>query len=270
MTVPGAEEDLATAILWEMGTSGIQVRASSDGSVLSAYFPAGAVTRSELARAFAAVPGARVEPAEVLVVDWTARFKESFRAFPVAPFLIVPVWEPDSPGEGQRLLVDPGIAFGTGTHESTRLALTALAALSSPTPPARVLDVGTGSGILGVAALLLGAGSAVGIDIDADALPAARDHASLNGVPLRLVRGFGPGCARRGAFDVVLANISAPVLVDCARELLAACRPGGALVLAGLLRYDVADVRAAYEAGAASIAVQLEGEWASLVVRTPA
>ena len=266
IAVRAADEDLATAILWEMGTSGIEVRTFPDETVLSAYFPAGAVSRADLVRVLAAVPGARVEPAELLAVDWTARFKDSFRAFRAGSFLIVPAWERDAPGEGRRIVVDPGLAFGTGTHESTRLSLLALERLCAPSPPRRVLDVGAGSGILSIAALLLGAKQAVAVEIDADALPSAREHAQLNHVSLDLVRGFGAACARPGAFDLVLANISAPVLVDCARDLLAACRGGGRLVLSGLLRHDVAEVRAPYEAGAASIRVRIEGEWASLVV----
>jgi ribosomal protein L11 methyltransferase len=270
VTVPDAEEDLATAILWEMGTSGIQVRTSAEGTVLSAYFPAGAVSRAELADAFAAMRGARVEPAEVLVVDWTARFKESFRAFSVGSFRIAPVWDPDvPPGEGRRILVDPGQAFGTGTHESTRLSLAALESIFAARAPRRVLDVGAGSGILSIAAGLLGATTTVAIEIDGAALVPAREHADVNGAAVRLVRGDGARCVRPGAFDVVVANISAPLLVARARELADACRPGGDLVLAGLLRYDVPEVRAAYEGLAAAIAVRIEGEWAALLVRRP-
>jgi ribosomal protein L11 methyltransferase len=266
VAVPPSDEDAATAILWELGTSGIEVRTAADETVLSAYFPAGAVSLAEVARALGVLPGARVEPAEVLVVDWTARFKESFRAFRAGSFLIVPAWERDAPGEGRRIVVDPGLAFGTGTHESTRLALAALESLSSTVSPPRVLDVGAGSGILSIAALILGAGVAVAVEIDPDALPAARDHAALNGAAVRFVRGDGARCVREGAFDVVLANISAPLLIARAAEIAAACRPGGHVVLAGFLRYDIADVRAAYEAEAASIHVRIEGEWASLVV----
>jgi ribosomal protein L11 methyltransferase len=266
--VPGEDEDLASTILWEMGTSGIEVRTAADGLVLSAYFPAGSVSMAALADAFSALPRARVEPAELLVVDWTARFKESFRAFAAGGFFIVPVWEPESRGHGRRILVDPGQAFGTGTHESTRLSLAALESLFAARPPRRVLDVGTGSGILSIAARLLGAELAVGLEIDPDALVPAREHAAFNQVEVSFVRGDGARCIRPGAFDLVLANISAPLLTARAREVAAACRPGGDLVLAGLLRYDVAEVRAAYEPFAAAIAVRLEGEWASLIVRT--
>ena len=270
IAVPVADEDHATAILWEMGTSGIEVRTAPDEIVLSAYFPSGAVSTGELARALAALPGARVEPAEVLVVDWTARFKESFRAFRAGSFSIAPVWAPATDGDGPRILVDPGQAFGTGTHESTRLSLAALESLFAAGAVRRVLDVGTGSGILSIAARALGAELAVGIEIDAEALTPAREHAVFNRAEIHLVRGDGARCVEPGSFDLVLANISATLLAERAHELVQACRPGGCLVLSGFLRYDVADVRAAYEGMATAISVRLEGEWASLVVRTRA
>jgi ribosomal protein L11 methyltransferase len=107
----------------------------------------------------------------------------------------------------------------------------------------------------------------VGIEIDPDALPAAREHAALNGVSLRLVRADGARGVRAGKFERVLAYITARLLVNRAPELAAACRPGGHLVVAGLLRYDVAEVRAAFEPFAEGIHVRTEGEWGALVVR---
>lgn len=267
VTVPASDEDLAAALLWEAGTMGVQVTAAGGDAVLLAYFSRGAATAESILVALDRLPVARIEEAAVPEVDWVARFRESFRPFHAGSFHIVPAWAADRPGEGRRLIVDPGQAFGTGTHESTRLSLAALEALCAVRLPRRVLDVGTGSGILAIAARLLGASTAVGIEIDADALPAARDHAALNGVPLHLVRGDGARGVRPGAFDLVLANIAAPLLIDRARELAEACRPGGDLVLAGVLRDQVDVVRDAFTAFAASIDVRIEGEWAALVLR---
>ncbi len=267
VTVPASDEDLAAALLWEAGTTGVQVTAAGGDAVLLAYFSRGAATAESILVALDRLPVARIEEAAVPEVDWVARFRESFRPFHAGSFHIVPAWAADRPGEGRRLIVDPGQAFGTGTHESTRLSLAALEALCAVRLPRRVLDVGTGSGILAIAARLLGASTAVGIEIDADALPAARDHAALNGVALHLVRGDGARGVRPGAFDLVLANIAAPLLIDRARELAEACRPGGDLVLAGVLRDQVDMVRDAFTAFAASIDVRIEGEWAALVLR---
>lgn len=268
VTVPVSDEDLATALLWEAGTIGIQVTAVGGDAVLLAYFAKGAATAESILVTLDRLPVARIEDAAVPEVDWVGRFRETFRAFQAGSFHIVPAWAADEPGEGRRLVVDPGQAFGTGTHESTRLSLAALEALCAARAPRRVLDVGTGSGILAIAARLLGARTAVGIEIDPDALPAARDHAALNGVAIHLVRGDGARGVRPGAFDLVLANIAAPLLIDRARELLDACRPGGNLVLAGILRDQVEAVREVFAPFADSIDVSTDGEWAALVLRS--
>ena len=267
VTVPASDEDLAVALLWEAGTLGLQVTAAGGDAVLLAYYAKGAATAESILVALDRLPVARIEDAAVPEVDWVARFRESFRSFHAGSFHIVPAWAADGPVEGRRLVVDPGQAFGTGTHESTRLSLAALEALCAARLPRRVLDVGTGSGILAIAAGLLGAGTAVGIEIDPDALPAAREHAALNGVAVHLLRGDGARGVRPGAFDLVLANIAAPLLIDRARELAEACRPGGDLVLAGVLRDDVEAVRGAFTAFAESIDVRTDGEWAALVLR---
>jgi ribosomal protein L11 methyltransferase len=267
VTVPAADEDLATALLWEAGTLGIQVDMSGPDAVLLAYFAKGAASAESILVALDRLAVARIENTAVPEVDWVARFRETFRSFRAGSFHIVPVWAAEEPGEGRRLIVDPGQAFGTGTHESTRLSLAAVEALCAARLPRRVLDVGTGSGILAIAARLLGAGTAVGIELDADALPAARDHAALNEVAVHFVRGDGARGVRAGSFDLVLANIAAPLLIDRARELVDACRPGGDLVLAGILRDQVDAVRGAFASFAESIDVRIDGEWAALVLR---
>ncbi len=227
VTVPAADEDLAVALLWEAGTLGLQVTAAAGDAVLLAYFPGGAATAESILVALDSLPVARIEDAAVPEVDWVARFREGFRAFHAGSFRIVPAWAAGDPGDGRRLVVDPGQAFGTGTHESTRLSLAALEALCAARRPRRVLDVGTGSGILAIAARLLGARVAVGVEIDADALPAAREHAALNDVDVHLVRGDGARGVRAGAFDLVLANIAAPLLIERARELARGLPPRG-------------------------------------------
>ncbi|MGH7419450.1 MAG: 50S ribosomal protein L11 methyltransferase, partial [Candidatus Rokuibacteriota bacterium] len=116
ITVPVADEDVATALLWEAGTSGLEVRSSPEGSVLLAYFPGPA----DVAEALRVLPSARLESVAVPDVDWVASFRESFRAFDVGGFRVVPAWE--APGAGPLVLrIDPARAFGTGTHETTRL-----------------------------------------------------------------------------------------------------------------------------------------------------
>lgn len=267
VTVPAADEDVATALLWEAGTLGIQVDVSGAEALLLAYFPKDGATAESLLVALDHLPVARIEPVPVPEVDWAARFRETFRSFAAGSFRIVPVWESGAAVEGRPLVVDPGQAFGTGTHESTRLSLAALEALCAAGAPRRVLDIGCGSGILAIAAKILGATAAFGIEIDPDALPAARDHARMNAVAVHFVRGDGACCVRPAAFDVVLANIAAPLLIERAREIAAACRPGGHLVLSGILGDQADAVREAYSALADAGRVSVDGAWAALVLR---
>jgi ribosomal protein L11 methyltransferase len=203
-------------------------------------------------------------------VDWVARVRDGFRPFPVGSFRVVPAWDATSAGVADRphfpvLVVEPGLAFGTGTHESTRLCLAALEDLVAVASLGDVLDVGAGSGILAVAAWRLGARLVVAVEIDGEALAVALRHAALNRAPILLLRGDGARAVRTAAFDLVLANITAALLIDRAPELVGALRAGGRLVLSGLLTEDVRAVRAAY-ADAGRIDVRTDGDWAALVV----
>jgi ribosomal protein L11 methyltransferase len=266
VTVKAAEEDAATAILWEQGTMGIEVRAAGpDVADLLAYFPEAPGLLARLRSALAPLAGARVRPTEVPEVDWVARYREGFRSFSAAGFRIVPAWERPVPGGAKQdvLVVDPGRAFGTGTHESTRLCLGFLRDLSLRGPLGRVLDLGTGSGILAVAALRLGARTVVGVDVDAEALLTAKQQARLNRVELPLVRADLAAAVRPGCFDLVLANIAAPLLVD-RRDEIAALRAPEA-ILSGLLTADLDAVRRAY-AKAGRLETRTEGEWAAVLV----
>jgi ribosomal protein L11 methyltransferase len=213
--------------------------------------------------------GVEITPAEIPAVDWVARVREGFQPFTAGSFRILPAWETSAsaPPADRVIVVEPGLAFGTGTHESTRLCLAALEARALAGPLGRVLDVGAGSGILSVAAALLGAERVIAIELDEEALPVARRHAELNqSAPIQLVRGDGARAVRSAAFDVVLANLSAPLLAERAAELASTTRGRAALILSGFLVADITSVRAAY-AAVGDIDVRVEGEWASLVVQ---
>lgn len=142
--------------------------------------------------------------------------------------------------------LDPGLAFGTGTHPSTAMCLDWLARI--PVQGQTVLDYGCGSGVLAIAALKLGAKSAMAIDIDPQAITATLDNARVNGVAERLNCACTgtPEDRDLGVVDVVLANILARPLVELAPKLAAATKPGGRIVLAGLLERQAEEVRAAY------------------------
>jgi ribosomal protein L11 methyltransferase len=262
IVLDGAREDEAAALLWERGTAGIEVRplASSPLVELIAYFE----EPPDAAELSAALPGARVSTAAIPEVDWVARFREGFRSFRVGRFVLAPAWDPGPP-DADRIVIDPGRAFGTGTHETTKLCLGALEQLAASRPLGRTLDLGSGTGLLAVAAERLGARAVVAADLDPEAVGSSRLHAQRNGARVHVVRADGGTAFRAGSFDLVLANLMALFLIDRAAEVRGLVADGGALVMSGLLLEDAAAVRDAY-APACGEPRQLElGEWAALV-----
>ena len=159
---------------------------------------------------------------------------------------IIPSWEPlpDVAG-GVFVHLDPGLAFGTGSHPTTAMCLAALA--EAPPRGQSVLDYGCGSGILAIAALKLGAARALGVDIDPQALQATRRNAERNGIGPDALETLLPDAQPPAAgFDLILANILAAPLVALAPTLARSARPGGRLLLAGLLDWQAEEVMAAY------------------------
>jgi ribosomal protein L11 methyltransferase len=266
LLVSPADEEAATVALWEAGTCGFEVRPAAGGrQELLAYFPDDVDPGPVLEQALPGIPG---EPASVPDDDWVARFREGFRAFDAGRFRIAPVWDAPPPGP-EVLLVDPGRAFGTGTHETTRLCLEAVADLSARRPLGRTLDLGAGTGLLAIAAARLGAGPVAASDVDPEATAASRAHAELNDTPILVVRADGGRGLREAAFDLVLANLMALFLVDRAGEVRRLVAGGGALVLSGLLRADLPEVRAAYDPLCGRARERTLGEWAALVYELP-
>lgn len=182
--------------------------------------------------------------------DWNAAFKAEWKPLTLCSRIeIVPTWMPEYPVPEDReaIYIDPGMAFGTGTHETTQLCAQALDALLEVRPIENLLDVGTGTGILSIAAIKLGAQKATGTEIDPVALQAARENADENGVgdafvdTLKLPDHWGP------SFDVVVANILAEPLLSLAENIVGALRPGGKLILSGLLEAQGDTLRRVYE-----------------------
>ena len=170
--------------------------------------------------------------------DWEREWMQHYRPMPFGRRLwVCPSWlEPPDPA-AVNLLLDPGLAFGTGTHPTTALCLGELDGMALD--QASVVDYGCGSGILAVAALRLGASRALGVDNDPQALVATRDNAGRNGVPDTALEVALPGAFDRDSWshsaDVVIANILAGPLVELADTLLGLLKPGGTLLLSGLL-----------------------------------
>jgi len=205
--------------------------------------------------------------------DWAEGWKQHFTATRFGRRLVVkPTWEEGAEAADDVVVrLDPGMAFGTGSHETTRLCLQALAELCDVAPCARLLDVGTGSGILAIAAVKLGATTVVANDIDPEACAVARENAALNGVAGQLEITEQPLEELGGTYDVVIANILAEENVRLADHLCARLAPGGSLLLSGILREKEVLVRDGFATrGLSGPQVTYDADWCCLHYRRPA
>lgn len=177
--------------------------------------------------------------------DWERSWMDNFQPMRFGRRLwIVPSWHEAPEPHAVNLLLDPGLAFGTGTHPTTALCLEWLD--GQELAGCTVLDFGCGSGILAIAALLLGAPQAVGTDIDPQALEASRDNAARNGIDPARFPVYLPADLPQQPAEVVVANILAGPLVQLAPTITALVKPGGRLALSGILAEQAEEVRAAY------------------------
>ncbi len=202
--------------------------------------------------------------------DWANAWKEHFQVHRIGDRVVIrPSWREYTP-QGDEVVVDldPGMAFGTGLHPSTRLSMLGLEAVI--TPNATVFDVGTGSGILAIAALKLGASHVDAVDVETIAVRATNENAAINNVSDRLHvehGSVGEGEPFSGEYDIVLANIIARVLIQLSDALVAHTRPGGSLVLAGIIESREQDVVNAFAARGATVVQRRQSEdWVSLVL----
>lgn len=194
---------------------------------------------------------------------WERAWMDSFQPMCFGKRLwIYPSWFETPDDDTVKLLLDPGLAFGTGTHPTTALCLEWLDAqnMSGKT----VLDFGCGSGVLAIAALKLGAKHAVGTDIDPQALQATQDNAERNGIaPATLTTCF-PENLPAETYDVVLANILAGPLAELAPVLLAALRPGGQLILSGILAEQADSITNSYQSSLSHLNIVQKDDWISV------
>lgn len=197
--------------------------------------------------------------------DWERAWMADYRPQQVGTRLwITPSWCEPPDSTATNVVLDPGLAFGTGTHPTTRLCLEWLAEL--PLAGANVIDYGCGSGVLAIAALKLGAARASGIDIEPQALAVSRANAERNGVADRFVALTPDELAPGATADLVIANILSEILVTLAPELAGYVRPGGYLGLSGILLDQVENVRAAYPSNV-DFALTTRADWALLTGR---
>ncbi|MCC6644358.1 MAG: 50S ribosomal protein L11 methyltransferase [Polyangiaceae bacterium] len=273
--VPEELADALSLALFDLGAEGVEVR---DAGTLARSAQAGEVTlvaafssREGAERAVAALDEELRPRIEELVGDaWRDAWKEHYKPFSLTPRVTVrPPWERCEPTRDDEIVLElePGRAFGTGLHATTSLVARALDHGSSRLAGARVLDVGTGSGILSLVALSLGAAAAVAVDDDEDVLGVVRENAARNGLEGRLEASATPVGALTERFPVVVANIEARVLIPLAAEISARVAAGGLLLLSGILDGQEADVAAAY-APMRELERTREGEWVCLALTT--
>jgi len=234
--------DLLIAELWELGSAGI---VELSDTRVRAFFE----DRAGRAELLARWPGAAIR--EEQERDWVAEARELLQPMEVGRrFFLVPEWRDDPAPPGRfHIAVNPGMAFGTGVHETTRLCLEALEDLVRA--GSVVLDVGTGSGILAVAARLLGAARVIACDIDEDAVRIAG-------------QGFigSADAVRSSSADLVVANISPQAIIRLAPEFARVLRPGGTLIASG---FNTSEVEAVKAALGQVREVRRKGEWAAVV-----
>jgi ribosomal protein L11 methyltransferase len=254
-------------------------------AVVRGYVPAGDAAAAEAAvagvtealghlQAFGLRPIGELGVRTVREADWADAWKRHFPVMRVGRRIVIrPTWrrhtrQPDD----VVLALDPGMAFGTGLHPTTRLCLAAIDELADAGRVAgsRVLDVGCGSGILAIAALRLGAGTATGVDTDPIAIEATLANARRNAVTRRLSARLGSLPTGEPPFDLLLANLIAGLLVPMAPLLRDELRPGASMLASGIFVDRDAEVRAAFEAAGLVVGPRwVEGDWVALAATRP-
>jgi ribosomal protein L11 methyltransferase len=276
--LPEAQSEAVQDALHEAGAMGLEVRdheapvmptvrAPNPGEALViAYFEdreGAEAAQAQLAEDF---PDARLLLEEKEQQDWSEQWKTLIRSVQVGRLWVGPPWEAaNAPAERIRIVIEPKMAFGTGDHPTTSLCLEAVDAYMASHPGASVLDVGTGTGVLAIAAKKLGAGRVVGTDNDPVSVELAQENATSNGTPD--VELSGKELTEvEGTFDLVVANILANTLIHLAP--LIARKVKERLVLAGVLVHQRADVEKAYtDLGFTVEPGATQGEWVRIDLR---
>ncbi len=229
--------------------------------------------RSDLAhlQAFALRPIGELETRLVHEEDWAEAWKEHFPVLRVGRRIVIcPTWrDHEAAADDVVVSLDPGMAFGTGLHPTTRLCLALIEDVADRgfLSHATALDVGCGSGILAIAAALLGADAVLGVDTDSLAVETTTKNAALNGLADRISarQGSVPIAGSQHEFDVVLANLIASLLIDLAEPLANSVKSGGRLIASGIFSDREPEVRTAFEAaGLRVLDARREGDWVAL------
>lgn len=292
ITTTENDSDLAASVLLDAGAAGVELsggsvpealndeyalpEAATEQVVVSAYFGEDGFDtllegiKTRLGQVFsdaeAGVPGVALET--VADTDWNENFKRNFRAFRAAGrFVVKPSWE-DYPANAEDIVleIDPGMAFGTGDHESTRMCLELLQRFMPP--GADVMDVGTGSGILGIAAMKLGASSVLAMDYDPVSVTVAKQNAANNGVIMDVRQSDLLQNADVRPYNIIMANIVADILIRLNRDICRYLNENGVYILGGIIEERLDDVKASLmESGFDIIDILSLSDWRAIAAR---
>ena len=284
LTFVKAAESAITPQLWNAGTTGLEVSADNAASVtLRAYFDAAPdVEKLRLdihqALTYLHLPASALTHLEALTIadqDWLTEWKKGYEPMNIgARWLVTPSWKREQVEAGDRLLIqiDPGMAFGTGTHETTRGCLELLEKYWPQLPAeSSLLDVGTGTGILAIAAIKMQPkATVIAFDNDPEAITVAEENAEINGVADVLTLETNRLASYEGQqFDLVLANLTADVLVPLADGLSQVVKPHGVLIVSGILGKQGNDVlQTLLASGFSLLESKPDGEWISYALRS--
>lgn len=232
---PGTEREAVITALFESGADGVH----EDGAMVVTHFPSDAAAHAAAATVRRVDATATIDVAPAADVDWSVAWRDRLGAYPLGSLTIVPPWMAGGRDPARTIVIDPGMAFGTGDHASTRGAGRLLEAAIHA--GAVVTDLGTGSAVLAIAAAKLGARAVHAIEIDPEALDNARQNIAANGVDDVVTVFAGDAAALLpvvAPVDLVVANIISSVLLPMLPIMRAALRPSGSAILAGLLVYE--------------------------------
>ena len=273
--MPESSAEEIAAQCHEAGSCGAEIKAQEGIAELAVYFPseagkAAAIDQVRGALSRAEISGIKVAVSRIEQQDWEEEWRRFFAPVWVTPRMVVgPTWIPvDTGPEVIRIALDPRMAFGTGTHESTQLCLRMLE--TSVQPGDHCLDLGTGSGILSIAAARLGAQRVLALDVDAIAVNNAKENLAQNQIPADqvTVEVGSIGDVDRERFDLVVANIQSSVLLPMLSAIARSLAPAGRVAFSGLLNREADEFCQSVASSEMEVMdVQSSGEWACVTAK---
>ena len=261
---PAGSRDAAMEALFAAGSMGVH----ESGDELRTHFPEGTDADEVRRVVLAADPGAEVDAEWAPAVDWSEAWKDGVHAHDLGALTVAPPWLAETLDPTRTIIIDPGMAFGTGEHATTRGVIRLLANVIQPGD--RVADLGAGSAILAIAAAKLGAAWVAAIEIDAEAIPNAEENVERNGVADRVRVFLGDAATLLplvAPVQVILANIISSVLINMLPAIAAGLAEGGTVILSGILREERDRMLGVLERGGWKVlAEDAEDAWWSVAV----